>query len=126
MKSNDGLGHFPLPCSFPGFCTSGLEGKWTSRMAEKKLKNRREFTPEFKLRLVCQIVTGGKTMAELSREHQIKDSLLGLWRDQFLERAPSVFGALPSGQERIAELERELGRQHLELELLKKASKRLL
>ena len=94
-------------------------------MSEKKLKNRRVFSPEFKLRIVCQIVTGSRTIAELSREHQIKDSLLGIWRDQFLERAPSVFGGPPSGQERIAELERELGRQHMELEILKKASKRL-
>lgn len=94
-------------------------------MSEKKLKNRREFAPEFKLRLACEIVTGSKTIAELSREHQIKDSVLARWRDQFLERAPSVFGGQLSGQDRIAELERELGRQHMELEILKKASKRL-
>ena len=95
-------------------------------MTEKKLKNRREFSPEFKLRLACEIVTGTKTMAELGREHQIKESVLGKWRDQFLERAPSVFGAQLGGQERISELEREISRQHMELEILKKASKRLL
>ena len=94
-------------------------------MSELKLKNRRSFTPEFKLKLVVQIVSGQRSIAELSREHKIKDSLLARWRDQFLEKAPSVFGAELAGQERIAELERELGRQHLEMEILKKASKLL-
>ncbi len=96
-------------------------------MSESKLKNRRSFTPEFKLRLVTQIVSGQHSVAELSRQHQIKDTVLCRWRDQFLERAALVFGGgEPQGQERIAELEREVGRQHMELEILKKASKRLL
>ena len=94
-------------------------------MSESKLKNRRSFTPEFKLRLVVQIVSGQRTVAETAREHQIKDSLLFRWRDQFLERGPQIFGSMPTGKERIAELEREIGRQHMELEILKKASKML-
>jgi len=95
-------------------------------MSEKKLKNRRSFTPEFKLRIATQIVSGQRTIAELSREHQIKDSLLGQWRDRFLQNASLVFGGQATESERIAELERELGRSHMEVEILKKASKRLL
>lgn len=95
-------------------------------MSEKKLKNRRSFAPEFKLRIVTQIVSGHRTIAELSREHQIKDSLLARWRDQFLANASNVFGNVPSEDDRIAELERELGRKHMEVEILKKASRRLL
>ncbi|AIE84707.1 transposase [Fimbriimonas ginsengisoli] len=95
-------------------------------MSESKSGRRRVFAPEFKLRLVVQIVSGQRTLADLSREHQIKDSLLARWRDQFLEKAPEMFGAAPTGQERLAELEREIGRQHMELEILKKASRRLL
>jgi len=94
-------------------------------MSESKLKNRRSFSAEFKLKIVVQIVSGQRSLAELSREHKIKDTLLARWRDQFLERAAGIFGAELSGQERIAELERELGRQHMELEILKKASKLL-
>jgi transposase-like protein len=95
-------------------------------MSEVKLKNRRSFSAEFKLRLVVQLVSGQRTLSELSREHKIKDSLLARWRDQFLEKAPQMFGSAPTGQERIAELERELGRQHMELEVLKRASRQLL
>jgi transposase len=94
-------------------------------MAESKLKNRRSFSPEFKLRLVVQIVSGQRTIADISREHKIKDSLLARWRDQFLERGGQIFGEGPTEKERIAELEREIGRQHMELEILKKASGRL-
>lgn len=95
-------------------------------MSETKLKNRRSFSADFKLKLVVQIVSGQRTLSELSREHNIKDSLLARWRDQFLEKAPQMFGSAPMGQERIAELERELGRQHMELEVLKRASRQLL
>lgn len=95
-------------------------------MSEQKLKNRRSFTPEFKLKLVVQVVSGQRTLAELSREHQIKDSVISHWRDQFLERAIQVFAPAPTHSERVAELEREIGRQHMELEILKKASKTLL
>jgi len=95
-------------------------------MSETKLKNRRSFSADFKLKLVVQLVSGQRTLSELSREHNIKDSLLARWRDQFLEKAPQMFGSAPTGQERIAELERELGRQHMELEVLKRASRQLL
>jgi transposase len=95
-------------------------------MPESKLKNRRSFSPDFKLRIVVQIVSGQRTVAELSREHQIKDSVLTRWRDHFLESGAQIFGQVQTGQERIAELEREIGRQHMELEILKKASNRLL
>ena len=98
-------------------------------MAEPKLKNRREFTADFKLLVVVQIVSGTRSIAELSREYKIKDTLLARWRDQFLETAPSIFArgqASQTGEARIAELERIVGKQVLELEILKKASKRVL
>lgn len=97
-------------------------------MSQPKLKNRREFSPEFKLRLVVQIVCGMKSVAELSREYKIKDTVLARWRDKFLESAPKIFeqGAVSSSVDQVAQLERVIGRQHMELEILKKASKRLL
>ena len=93
---------------------------------ESKLKNRRSFTPEFKLRIAVLIVSGQQTIAELSRQHQIKDTVISRWRDQFLERGTQIFDAPGTDKEKVAEMERELGRQHMEIEILKKASKRLL
>jgi transposase-like protein len=91
-------------------------------------KQRRQFTPEFKLEVVLEGLRGEKSIAQLCRERDITDSLYYSWRDQFLERAPTLF-AEPSQPEqqdaeqegRIAELERMVGKLALENDVLKKA-----
>jgi transposase-like protein len=89
-------------------------------------KRCRQFSAQFKFDVVIQWLAGEKTLAELSREHQIKDSLLCRWRQELLERGPHIFaGRRGDGaveQERIAELERVVGRLTIELEATKKAS----
>jgi transposase-like protein len=86
---------------------------------------KRSFTPEFKARLVLQILAGQTTQAEACRTHALKPSLLALWKATFLERCPLLFQQDERHNQelaRIAELERLVGRQALELEVLKKAS----
>jgi len=83
----------------------------------------RNYTPEFKVRVVLELISGKKTLGEASREYKIKDSVISRWRNEFLERAPQVFGQ--SGDkdvqaQQIAELERALGRVSLQLEIAKK------
>ncbi len=85
---------------------------------------RRKFSPEFKVRVVMELLTGEKGMGEASREYQIKDSVLSRWRQEFLERAPQVFEQpFPISDpkdDRIAELERLVGRLALQLDMAKK------
>ncbi len=87
----------------------------------------RQFTGQFKFDVVLQLLKGEKTITELCREHQLKDSLIYRWRDELLARGPQVYDS-PTGnpaaaeQVRIAELERMLGRLTMELEMAKKAS----
>lgn len=85
----------------------------------------RQFTPEFKLQVVLDLLSGVKTMAQVCREHRLKDSVVYRWRQQFIDRAPLVFArpekANPE-QARVAELERMVGRLTMELEAVKKAS----
>jgi len=52
---------------------------------------RRQFTPEFKLQCVLDIISGRKRPVEILREHNISDSLLTRWRQQFTEEAPRIF-----------------------------------
>ena len=81
------------------------------------------------MRVATQVVSGVKTIAELCREHQLRDTVIARWRDQFLAHAAEVFQpgrVLQTTDSRIAELERVIGQQHMEIEILKKASKRLL
>jgi transposase-like protein len=87
----------------------------------------RQFAPEFKFQVVLQLLSGAKSITELCREHQLKDSLVYRWRDELLARGPQVYVSekVPGeavAQARIAELERMIGRLTMELDVLKKAS----
>lgn len=87
------------------------------------MKERRTYSPEFKARVVLELIAGKKGLMEASREYQIKDSVLSRWKQEFLERAGQVFEnpMHSNGQdERIAELERLVGRLTLQLDTAKK------
>lgn len=88
-------------------------------------RKRRTFTSEFKAEVVLQLISGEKSMAEVCREHRLNQQMVSRWKQEFLENAASVFEhkkQYNGDQERIAELERVLGRKTLELEITKKAS----
>jgi transposase-like protein len=87
------------------------------------VKPRRTYTPEFKVRVVLEMLTSKKSLSQASREYGIKDSVLSRWRQEFLERAPQIFEqgkAEDSQAQRIGELERLVGRQALQLDMAKK------
>ena len=88
-------------------------------------KQRRIFTPDFKFRVVLELLTGEKRAAQLCRKHRISETSLSRWRQHFLERGARVFedgSGASAEQERIAELERMIGRLAMELAAAKKAS----
>lgn len=88
-------------------------------------KGRRDYDAEFKFNCVLQLLTGQKSIAHLSREYNIKSSVISRWRQRFLEHGPEVFETGNGRNEeeaRIAELERLVGRLTLELEATKKVS----
>ena len=93
------------------------------------MASRRKFTPEFKARIVLEMLTERKSAAQLSREHGIKDSVISRWKQEFIERSPSVFesGSTEKDEQaqHVAELERLVGRLTLELDAVKKVSKYL-
>ena len=83
----------------------------------------RKFTAQQKTEIVLASLRGPKSMAELCREHDIADSLLRKWREQFLAAGAE---RLQGRQERteadelrrqIGRLERALGRKTLEVEV---------
>lgn len=89
------------------------------------MSKRRKFSPEFKARVVLEELTGVKDRADICREYRLRPQVLARWKEEFLERAPELF-ATERGrgdeQERIADLERMIGRLTMELEAAKKAS----
>ena len=102
------------------------------------MKNR-VFTPEFKLSIVRALASGEKTVIQLCREHNLSDSLIHNWKKLYREKGEAAFTApthsranpTPASQEehelqalrnKVAELERLIGQQTVELSILKKLS----
>lgn len=87
---------------------------------------RRKYSAEFKAQVVLEMLTEQKSATQASREYGIKDSVLSRWKQEFIERSPSLFenGTIQDNRdERIAELERMVGRLATELEMSKKVSR---
>ena len=92
-------------------------------MAKRK---RRNFTPEFKTEVVLEALTRESSQAELCRRHNLSEDQLSKWKQQFLENAVSVFTSSDKQSseevsERIAHLERLVGRMAVALDIQKKA-----
>ncbi len=85
---------------------------------------RRNFSAEFKAKVILEIISGSKSAAEVCREYNLKAALVSHWKNQFVTNAAQVFesGAeIDPQQARIQELERLAGKLSLELEVAKKA-----
>jgi transposase-like protein len=95
-------------------------------MARRK---RRQFSAEFKFEVVVELVRGEKSAAQLCREHDLTESLLSKWKQDFLAGGAAIFtrhdqtaAQSAEASERIAELERMVGKLTMQVEILKKAS----
>jgi transposase len=89
------------------------------------MSKRRAFTPEFKAQVVLEELSGVKDKAEICREYRLRPQVFSRWREEFVERAPEIFATERSRgdeQERIAGLERMVGRLTMQLEVAKKVS----
>lgn len=91
---------------------------------------RRLFTAEFKRQQIDRVLKGEVTSAELSRELGIARSLVQKWKYLATKGAETAVGSngdvvpvseLRAAQARIKELERLVGKQTMELEILRVA-----
>ncbi len=86
-------------------------------------KRYRKFAAQQKTEIVLASLRGNKTHAELCREHDIADSLLRKWREQFLAAGAERLQGKAERTEvdelrvRVAKLERALGRKTMEVEV---------
>lgn len=62
---------------------------------------KRTFTPEFKARVVLELLTRTKSVAEASREYGVPEPVLSQWERVFVERAPLLFET--AGQEAVGQ-----------------------
>ncbi len=91
------------------------------------MSKHKQYSAELKTQVVLEVLKGQKSLAEICREHEVAADLVCHWRDVFLERAPQVFldpratSKTAAEEQRIAELERMVGRLTMELDASKKA-----
>ena len=91
-----------------------------------KLK-RRKFTQDFKLQTVREL-QAGKSVAEVARANEVHPAQLSKWSQEVRQNPTRAFtrqGRGTADEVRVAELERMVGQQAMEISLLKKALARL-
>jgi transposase len=84
---------------------------------------RRQFTKEFKQQVLCEI-EAGKSVAQAAREHQVHPNCIGQWKRQLARYGEKAFagnGHAYQDEAKIAELERLIGQQAVEIAFLKRA-----
>ena len=89
--------------------------------------SRRQFTQEFKLAAVRRLEQG-ISIGEASRALEVSSNVLHRWRKEFRQGAGNVFpgnGKARWSEGRIAELERKVGQQALEIDFLKGCLQRI-
>ena len=84
----------------------------------------RSFTAEFKAQVVLEVISGIKTFSEACRQYQVSEQTLSRWKQEFVQHAAMVFERPGHNdqEQRVAELERMIGKLTIELEIAKKAS----
>ena len=89
--------------------------------------SRRMFTKEFKLAAV-QRLEQGVSLGEVARALEVNPNVLHRWRRELRQGPGNVFpghGKQRWSEGRIAELERKIGRQALEIDFLKGCLQRI-
>jgi len=88
---------------------------------ENKTKKSR-ISSKVKTEIVLDLLRG-VSIEELSRQNKIAIHQLTLWREQFIEKGSQAFKKVTKDT-KVSELERIIGKQHIEIELLKKKTGR--
>jgi transposase len=87
------------------------------------MESRRKFTKEFKQTAVRRL-EGGQSVAEVARALEVHPSDLHRWRRELQEHGERAFsgaGKKRAEETRVAELERKVGQQAMEIDFLKRA-----
>jgi transposase-like protein len=87
------------------------------------MQRRRKFSKEFKLTAVRRLESG-QSVAEVARALEVHPSDLHRWRREWQEygvRAFSGIGNRRVEESRVAELERKIGQQTLDIDFLRRA-----
>ena len=89
--------------------------------------SRRQFTKEFKLAAIERLERGA-SVAEVARAFEVNPNTLHRWRREFRQGPGNTFPGLGKrrwDEGRVAQLERKIGQQALEIDFLKGCLRRI-
>ena len=94
-------------------------------MSEKKIRNRRRHSAEFKVRVALEAIRERQTVNEIAAESGVHPTQVSAWKREVMEALPAVLGRGEAVEAaRRAEMEsglyEEIGRLKVELNWLKK------
>jgi transposase-like protein len=86
-----------------------------------KGKSPRKFTSSFKFQVVTESFKNESNQADIARAYQIDPKLISLWKNQFIKNGYKIFELKTDDTaQKISELEKIIGKQTVEISLLKK------
>ena len=85
-------------------------------------KTPRKFASSFKFQLVIEALKNESNQTEIARAYQVDPKLISLWKSQLIKNGHQVFeaGKGDDSVQKISDLEKIIGKQTVEINLLKK------
>ena len=82
----------------------------------------KRYSPKLKFQVVLEVLSGEKSVAQVAKAYGVHPNSVNKWKRDFLDKGPEIFsqdGAVAEYEQRIAQLERLLGKKEVEIALLK-------
>jgi transposase-like protein len=99
------------------------------------MKKRREYSPEYKAKLVIEVLREEQTLSEIASRENINTKQLSNWKSEFIENAARAFSRsrvekaaaqqVEDMKERERDYQAKVGQLTLEVDFLKEAYKKL-
>jgi len=93
------------------------------------MRERKAYSNALKAKIVLEILSGQKTMAEIASTYSVHPNQLSKWKKQVLDGLPDIFSGNEAERHRqetqeqlIAQLYQQIGQLKVELDWLKKKS----
>ncbi|WP_132282060.1 transposase [Natranaerovirga hydrolytica] len=91
------------------------------------MKNNKKYTPEFKTKVVLEVLEGKRLVKEIVNEYEINYSSLKSWKKEVVNNMPNLLGRttevdiqLKETQKLNKNLEKQLEKTKLEMDFLKR------
>jgi transposase-like protein len=89
---------------------------------EEEISMPKRYSPKLKFQVVLEVLSGEKSVAQVAKAYGVHPNSVNKWKRDFLHKGPEVFSqdsAIAEYEQRIAQLERLLGKKEVEIALLK-------